>query len=266
MSEGRFYLMENPREGERLENKTSPDAVEAQLQWAGLAAGMQALEVGCGTGAVTRVMARLADPGRAVGIDQSAERLEAGRAIAARTGLEIHFEEGDANHLPLPATSFDFSFSRFLFEYLPDPPRALSELIRVTRPGGIVAVADLDGQIESFHPLEPTLAAALDEGLRILRNTGFDTRVGRKLYAWFLQAGLRDVAVDVSPYQVYAGGIPDGDWFNWKTKIATTAEVIVQRAGDRARWERLRDDLLKAMRSPDLFYCCTMVAVRGRVA
>jgi hypothetical protein len=39
----------------------------------------------------------------------------------------------------------------------------------------------------------------------------------------------------------------------------------VQRAGDRVRWERLRDDLLEAMRHPDFFYYCTMIVVLGRV-
>lgn len=261
----RFYLMENPREGERLEGKTIAAAVERQLRWAGLTEGMHALEVGCATGAATRAMARLAVPGRAVGVDQSAVRLDEGRTLAAREGLEIRFVEGEATRLPLPAASFDFAFSRFLFEYLPDPPRALSELIRVTRPGGIVAVADLDGQIESFHPLELSLRASLEEGLRLLGETGFDTRVGRKLYSWFHERGLRDLAVDVSPYQVYAGGIPEREWFNWKTKIATSVEVIIQRAGERTRWERWRDALLEAMRAPGLFYYSTMVVVRGRV-
>jgi hypothetical protein len=62
-------------------------------------------------------------------------------------------------------------------------------------------------------------------------------------------------AVDVLRTRATRAGYRMATGFNWKTKIATTVEVIVQRAGDRARWERLRDDLLEAMRSPDLFYC-----------
>jgi ubiquinone/menaquinone biosynthesis C-methylase UbiE len=265
VNEPGFYLMEGPLEGERLERKTNAALVEKQLRWAGLRAGMRALEVGCGTGAVTRVMAQLAAPAGAVGVDQSTDRLEVGRALAAEAGIALELRQGDALRLPLPDASFDFAFSRFLFEYLPDPTAALRELVRVTRSGGTVSVADLEGQIESFEPLSPRLRADLAELLRLLGETGFDPHVGRKLYPWFHAAGLRDLRVDVSPYQVYAGGIPAGERPNWETKIRTTADVLARRTGERARCERVRDELLDVTRRPDLFYCCTIVIVSGRV-
>src|SRR5262249_58930242 len=126
-------------------------------------------------------------------------------------------------------------------------------------------VADLEGQIESFEPLAPPLRADLAEVLRLVGETGFDVHVGRKLYPWFHAAGLRDLRVDVSPYQVYAGGIPAEERPNWEAKIRTTTDFLVRLTGGRARWERFRDELLDAMGRPDLFYCCTIVTVSGRV-
>jgi ubiquinone/menaquinone biosynthesis C-methylase UbiE len=260
-----FYLMENPREVERLERKTDRAVAEEQLRWAGILPRMRALEVGCGSGAVTRVMARLAAPMQVMGVDQSRSRLTEARRLAARESLKIEFQEGDAYSLPFTAGHFDFAYSRFLFQYLPRPECALNELIRVTRPGGIVTVADLDGQIEQFYPLEPSLRADLDDALRLLGETGFDTRIGRKLHHMFFQAGLGNLAVRVTPYQVYAGSLRKTDMANWRIKLETAATHLIQRTGDRARWMRFRDRLMKRLLGPDLFYYCTMIQVRGRV-
>jgi ubiquinone/menaquinone biosynthesis C-methylase UbiE len=260
-----FYLMENPREAQRLERKTDQSLAEQQFRWAGLTSRMSALEVGCGSGATTRVMARLAAPGSVVGIDQSAVRLAEGRRLAARAKLMVEFREGDAYCLPFTAGHFDFAWSRFLFQYLPQPQLALKELIRVTRPGGIVTVADLDGQIEQFYPLTPKLRAELDDALRLLAQTGFDTRIGRKLYSMFFEAGLRELQVRVTPYQVYSGKLRTPDMANWRLKIETAAAHLIESTGDRLRWTRFRDRLITRLGAPDLFYYCTMIQVRGTV-
>lgn len=171
------YIMESPEEGNRLEAKTVKSAARRQLRLAGLAPGMHALDVGCGTGAVTRVMASIAGPGRVLGIDSSDDRLSKARALAERAGLAVAFARGDACRLALPDAAFDFSWSRFLFEYLPAPERALAEMVRVTRPGGIVAVAQRldrantpDGGDLQARPWLPDgfLAAGLS-GIRVAR-------------------------------------------------------------------------------------------------
>jgi len=257
--------MEGPAEGGRLERKTDSIAAEQQLRWAGLEAGMHALEVGCGTGAVTRVMARVAAPGTVVGVDQSVRRLTQAHALATSTGLSITLVGAEATCLPFKTHEFDYSWSRFLFEYLPHPDRALAELVRVTRRRGIVAVADLDGQMEQFYPLGNRLETTLQEGLRELRRTGFDPHIGRKLYHLFHRAGLEEVAVQVHPYQVYSGGVPEQEWPNWVSKVTTSAAVLVERTGDRGRWEEFRDEFLAHIRRPDVFYYCTLLVVRGRV-
>ncbi len=259
------YLMESPHEGARLEAKTDADAAAQQLSRTGLRAGMRALDVGCGTGAVTRVMAELAAPGRVTGVDISRSRLTQARQLATEQGLAIDFMEGDALHLSLPSAAFDYTWTRFLFEYLSDPEQALAELIRVTRPGGIVAVADLDGQLDQHFPIDGALERTIQEGLRLLGETGFDPRVGRKLYHWCYQAGLRDIVVQALPYQVYAGALPEGARLNWREKLATSTQRLIERTGDRARWERFRDDYLALLERPDTFYYCTLILVHGTV-
>src|SRR5262245_31959507 len=118
-------------------------------------------------------MAVQAAPGRVVGVDRSAERLAQGQRLAADQGLAIDFLRGDAMRLPVPAAGVDFAWSRFLFQYLPAPASALAELVRVVRPGGVVAVADLDGQFGQFYPLDSGVQEDLTEALRLLAETGF---------------------------------------------------------------------------------------------
>jgi len=226
---------------------------------------MRGLEVGCGSGAVTRVMAKVSSPARATGVDQSPDRLAEARRLAEQHRLDIEFIEGDAFHLPFARGHFDFAWSRFLLQYLPHPERAVAELVRVTRPGGIVTVADLDGQIEQFHPLAKSMRRDLDEVLRLLSQTGFDPRLGRKLHHMFLGAGLRNLRVRVTPYQVYAGPLGESEFANWRTKFETTKDLLIRKTGARKRWTRFCERFIEQLQSPDLFYYCTMIQVCGTV-
>src|SRR5262249_50218048 len=151
------------------------------------------------------------------GVDSSPCRLAAARRRAAQQGIEIEFLAGGATALPLPAASFDYTWARLGFGALAQPARALAELVRVTRPGGSVVVSDLDGQFAQFHPLSPALQREQAAALRQLGARGFDPWVGRKLYGWCYQAGLRELSVHVLPYQLVTGGVPAGELAAWRT-------------------------------------------------
>ena len=88
------------------------------------------LEVGCGTGLILRRLADVAH--RATGIDLSEGMLEVARA----RGLDVH--QGDACELPFEDSSFDVTCSFKVLAHVPDRARALSEMARVTRPGGVI--------------------------------------------------------------------------------------------------------------------------------
>src|SRR4051812_2303311 len=89
------YLMEGPNEGQRMELKTDAYDVEQQLLWAGLRTGMRALDVGCATGAITRVMSRITAPGHVAGTDLSETRLEQAKQLANQENLTIDFIQSD---------------------------------------------------------------------------------------------------------------------------------------------------------------------------
>lgn len=122
----------------------------------GVAPGERVLDVGCGSGAVTRTLAwRVAPGGHAVGVDASPALLEVARELAQEAGLgdAIEFKPADCRMLPFPDASFDVVVAATTLSHVPDPGRALAEMVRVTRPGGRVGVFDVDGDLTLFaHP------------------------------------------------------------------------------------------------------------------
>ena len=100
--------------------------------------GQTLLDVACGTGNVA--LAAAARGAAATGVDASAPLVEQARERAAAAGLEARFLEGDAGSLPVPDGAFDAAASAFGVIFAPDPARALAEMLRVTRPGGLVAL------------------------------------------------------------------------------------------------------------------------------
>jgi ubiquinone/menaquinone biosynthesis C-methylase UbiE len=126
------------------------------LEMLAAAPGERVLDVGCGSGAVTRALARrIAPGGYVVGMDACASLLKIARELADEAGVgeNIEFKVGDCRALPLPDASFDCVLAATMLSHVPGPERALAEMVRVTRPGGRIGVFDVDGDLSLFaHP------------------------------------------------------------------------------------------------------------------
>jgi SAM-dependent methyltransferase len=117
------------------------------LSLTGVRTGMRVLDVGCGTGVVTRdVAARVGPAGAVVGVDPSRALLAVARRRSggAGPGARPTFRHGDGLGLPLPPASFDVALAVTVLLHVPAGARILGEMVRVTRPGGRVAVLDQD--------------------------------------------------------------------------------------------------------------------------
>jgi SAM-dependent methyltransferase len=108
-----------------------------------------ALDSGCGTGALAFALAP--HVGEVVGVDTNADYLEAARAAAP---ANVRFVEGDATALPFGYAEFDIAACLRLLHHVRRPELAVSELARVTRPGGRIFIADQLGSIDPSRLLE----------------------------------------------------------------------------------------------------------------
>jgi demethylmenaquinone methyltransferase / 2-methoxy-6-polyprenyl-1,4-benzoquinol methylase len=124
-----------------LDARWRRSAVEAT----GLGAGMSAVDVACGSGALTRELARaVGRGGQVVGVDVSEPMLRQARRRRAPEGAaDLRYLGGDALALPLDDASVDAATIAFGLRNVPDYAACLAELVRVTRPGGRVVVLEI---------------------------------------------------------------------------------------------------------------------------
>jgi ubiquinone/menaquinone biosynthesis C-methylase UbiE len=100
----------------------------------------QVLDIGCGTGRTTRLAARLATHGHAIGLDLSGPMLARARDLAAAEGIDnATFQQGDAQVYPLPDSGFDVAISRGGVMFFDDPVAAFGNINRALRPAGRLA-------------------------------------------------------------------------------------------------------------------------------
>jgi ubiquinone/menaquinone biosynthesis C-methylase UbiE len=102
--------------------------------------GERVLDVACGTGNLSFPAARAG--AMVTGVDIAPNLLETARVRAQDEGLEIRFDEGDAEQLPYEDAAFDTVITMFGAMFAPRPEKAAAELIRVSRPGGRIAMAN----------------------------------------------------------------------------------------------------------------------------
>ena len=102
--------------------------------------GTRVLDVACGTGNLALPAARLG--ATVTGVDIAPNLLEQAREIAKREGLNIQFDEGDAEKLPYEDGAFDAVITMFGAMFAPRPELTAAELKRVCRPGGVIAMAN----------------------------------------------------------------------------------------------------------------------------
>ncbi len=113
--------------------------------------GQHILELGGGTGDDARALAVMVGPqGRVDCVDNSQAMVDEARKRVAGSGLPVFLQVGDAHHLSFADNAFDASRSDRMFMHLEDPSQSLREMVRVTRPGGLVLVYEVDYRAVRF--------------------------------------------------------------------------------------------------------------------
>ncbi len=164
---------------------------EAAFMLPHLRAGMHVLDAGCGPGSITLGLAAAVAPGEVVGIDMQLSRVEQARALAVQRGVSnARFEVANVYELPFPDGSFDAAFVNTVLQHLREPVRALAELRRVLRPGGIAGVCDQDFGAHLIAPDTPLLQQWSSLLERVRQHNGANSHIGRHHRRLLLEAGF----------------------------------------------------------------------------
>jgi SAM-dependent methyltransferase len=165
------------------------------LDQVGVEPGWRAVDVGCGPiGILDLLCERVGLTGETVGVDNEPRMIAMARKVAAELHLtNLTVIEAEATDTGLERASFDFAHARLLLVNVPHPERVVAELSALVRPGGIVALEEVDWISWTCHPAHPAwdqLRGALRE-FRARR--GLDVHMGRRLPELLRGAELEEV-------------------------------------------------------------------------
>ena len=163
-----------------------PEMEPLVRKWCGIQAGSRVLDVGCGTGYFTRLLARGEPETHVTGVDLEQPFIDYARKRNEEERLSVDYTQADALALPFEAASFDIVASHTFLTVVDSPVKALREMLRVLRPGGMLAsVTPMSFYPEATHPgvYPETCAWAKEfEALRerlILAYENIDPAMGR---------------------------------------------------------------------------------------
>ena len=251
---------------------------EAMLRSVGIAAGWRALDAGCGGGSHLPILADLVGPaGRVVALDLEAANLDAARALCARQPLPcaVSLDRGSITALPYPDDSFDAVWCANVAQHLDDAALALAlgEFRRVVRPGGLVAIKDVDMALWRIAPADPLLIAALSRaslqrGGTAARETRGSLR-GRALRHSLVAAGLVEAWQRTTLIERWQPLRPVERqlWSDWLAHLAALAEERGLTGDELAAWRAVADAGAPdhPLNDPACYLCEGQVVAVGRV-
>ncbi|HTK90065.1 MAG TPA: methyltransferase domain-containing protein [Verrucomicrobiae bacterium] len=192
-------------------NRFHEPVMHAVIAGLGLAPGSRGIDVGCGVGLYTLWLAEAVGPdGQVLGIEPSAERVEAARALVGDRlpPPRLEFQVGDGVEMDAPAGRFDWLWCGNVLHHIPDTQAALKEFARVVKPGGRIVIMESQTLPAMFLPGHPSLERRIQEAEseRSREEAGartFQERRQRTLEA-LREANLADVAQETHLLQCRA--------------------------------------------------------------
>jgi ubiquinone/menaquinone biosynthesis C-methylase UbiE len=199
-----YVLGDSDKETERLniqsvlfENETI-----RTLNLAGIKQGMRCLDIGCGLGQTTLLMSKLVGKsGNVVGLDINKDNIKACRRKTHHND-NVDFVAADIlrnTTILRDFSPFDLVYSRFLFQHLHSPKKALLQMSKLTKDNGVIVIEELDHGLWLSYPPDQNIKRLQNAYISLLRLYGSDPFIGRKLYRVFLE---NDLKPNVGAYSV----------------------------------------------------------------
>jgi ubiquinone/menaquinone biosynthesis C-methylase UbiE len=234
---------------------------EIFLDWLAPPSGLRWIDVGCGNGAFTQLLVERCAPAEVQGIDPSEGQLAFARSRS--TSRVTEFRLGDALALPFPADRFDAAATALVIIFVPDPAKGIAEMVRVVRPGGMVATYMWD-MLGGGFPLDPVLVEMRAMGVAPLRPPQLEASRLEVLRGLWTGAGLEAVEVrEITVRRTF----PDFDNF-WMTKLKFPSIAPIVAAMPPADIDTLKSRVrtaLPADAAGRIAYDSRAHAIKGRV-
>jgi SAM-dependent methyltransferase len=195
-----YFLGYRCEERERLERQANELAHESAWLFdaIGVRPGSSAVEIGCGPRGCLELLAeRVGSAGRVVGVERNAEEVASAREFVAGARLaNVQVVEADGRDTGLPAHSFDLATARLVLVNVPKPEQIVSEMVRLVRPGGTVALHEPDSTTQRFDPPLPALARLQQLLGASAERSGMDRSIALRTPRLLRELGLVDVQVN----------------------------------------------------------------------
>ena len=220
---------------ERMMGAWSRLAGEIFLDWLAPPPGLRWIDIGCGSGAFTKLLIERCAPAEVQGIDPSEAQLSFARARCV--GQTVRFHRGDALALPFGEDNFDAAVMALVIFFVPDPTKAIAEMARVVRPGGTVATYVWD-MMGGGHPLELMHAEMHAMGFTAPRSPRSDVSDAGSLRRLWMHAGL--AAVEAREITVQRTFTDFDDFWTTSMMAATVSQTIAAMAPEDAELLKTR--------------------------
>lgn len=198
-----------------------------------LRGGMTVFEAGCGLGDdAFRIAAQVMPGGKVVALDASAAMIEKAKSRKPSGELPVEFQTGDVKALPFPDNSFDRCRIDRVLQHIPEPERAVAELVRILAPSGLLLAYDNDWGTFSVTSGDHEITRILES---LWRDSFTNSWIGRDLCDYFISAGLSEVKVYPRTSVITDFETADRVYNLRETVRRATAEDIISAAQGR-RW------------------------------
>lgn len=215
---------------------------------------MHILDIGCGPGTITASFARLVPEGHVTGIEYAPSESDAAesgvlakaRQHAAEQGISnITFAHGDICNLEgIPDGTYDVVHCHQVLQHVVDPVRALREMRRVAKPGGVVAAREADAKAFAWYPETEMMTEWMRVYQDVARANRTEPDAGRRLVKWALEAGFERGQIDAT-VGTWCFSTPEerawfgGMWADRVVKSTFATHAIEKGIADRETLERI---------------------------
>jgi SAM-dependent methyltransferase len=248
-----YLLGYRQSEQERLERQADELAHESAwlFDQIGVSQGWRVVEIGCGPrGCLGLLSERVGSAGRVVGVERSAEQAATASDFAAAsrwTNVEVLCADGRSTGLPSGA--FDLATARLVLVNVPQPEEIVAEMVRLVRPGGIVACHEPDASTQRIDPPHPAQDMILELLASYGAKQGIDRSIGLRVPRMLREAGVIDLRVNPLVHAYPPGHGRRLLLLDFAENLR--ARLVEQRLVSAAELDRLVTDLRRHLEDPE---------------